>query len=344
MEQGTKTPKAARLPPEGSGETPTRTTLKVEELVTNAGTQVRAEINDYIVAEYVEALAEGARFPPVIVFRNEHGDVLADGFHRVRAYQEAERNEIEAEVYEGDRHDALWFALGANRAHGQRLNGEDKRRAIGIAYRTWPEVSQTRIAAQVGCSHQYVGKVRRQLATSCKLPDRVVGSDGRERPATRPSSKRQRANADDKAKAGTDTRHSNSGSKSGDPSDARTRATNPRGAAQSSPERRQQASEGGAGEETAGAGSTRGGNERSRTGVTARQSARDRSNRIVAVVADDAKNLTAQEDLIEWKALDRAQLPTWIEELEEGRRGLGRLIRRLRQEMDDGIPSTPIAD
>ena len=172
----TKSARTARLPPEESGQTPTRETVALEKLVTDAGTQVRAEISEYIVAEYVDALGEGARFPPVVVFRSKGADVLADGFHRVQAYQEAGRSEIEADIYQGDRDDALWFALGANRAHGQRLSGDDKRRAIEITYRTWPEVSQVRIAAQVGCSQQYVSRVRAQLTTSCMLPDRVVGS------------------------------------------------------------------------------------------------------------------------------------------------------------------------
>ena len=189
----TESAKTARLPPEESGQTPTRETLPLEKLVTDAGTQVRSEISEYIVAEYVDALGEGARFPPVVVFRGKDGDVLADGFHRVRAYQQAGRSEIEADVYQGDRDDALWFALGANRAHGQRLSGEDKRRAIEIAYKAWPEISQTRIAAHVGCAQPYVGRVRAQLKPRFQLPDRVVGRDGRERPATRPSTNRQPA-------------------------------------------------------------------------------------------------------------------------------------------------------
>ena len=130
--------------------------MALDKLVTDAGTQVRAEISEYIVGEYVDALGEGARFPPVVVFRGKGADVLADGFHRLRAYQQAGRSEIEADVYQGDRDDALWFALGANRAHGQRLSGEDKRRAIEIAYKAWPEISQRRIAAHVGCNQGYV--------------------------------------------------------------------------------------------------------------------------------------------------------------------------------------------
>ena len=69
------------------------------------------------------------------------------------------------------------------------------------------------------------------------------------------------------------------------------------------------------------------------TGVTARRSARNHSNRIVSVVADNAKNLTAQDDLIDFAALDREQLPQWIEDLEEACRLLRRFIRRLRKEV-----------
>ena len=70
-----------------------------------------------------------------------------------------------------------------------------------------------------------------------------------------------------------------------------------------------------------------------RTGVTAKQSARDRSNRIVSVVADKAVHLTAQNDLIDFSGLDREQLPQWIEELEEACRLLRGFIRRLRKEV-----------
>ena len=129
-DSGRKSAKTARLPPEQSGQTPARETVAIAKLLTDSGTQVRSEISEFIVTEYVEALGEGARFPPVVVFRADGPDVLADGFHRLRAYQQAGRDEIEADVYEGGPDEALWFALGANRAHGQRLNDGDKRWAI----------------------------------------------------------------------------------------------------------------------------------------------------------------------------------------------------------------------
>ena len=135
-----------RLPPDSAVGGPVREVLSLDRPVTDAGTQVRSAIDDDIVDEYVQALADGAQFPPVVVFRADGAEMLADGFHRVFAYRKAGRSEVPADVYHGTREDALWFALGANRAHGQRLTGADKRHAIELAYRAWPDLSQRRIA------------------------------------------------------------------------------------------------------------------------------------------------------------------------------------------------------
>ena len=333
-----KTAETARLPPEQSGRTPARETVAIAKLLTDSGTQVRSEISEFIVTEYVEALGEGARFPPVVVFRADGADVLADGFHRVRAYQEAGRDEIEADVYEGGQDEALWFALGANRAHGQRLSGEDKRRAVEIAYQAWPDVSQVRIAAQVGCTHQYVGKIRQQLAPSCMLPDRVVGRDGRERPATRPKQRRKSSKVDDGAAPATPTEQADTQTDFPEASNAQASAGRENKGAEPDPAPPEQAAVEPEAETSGRSDPPRADGDGSRTGVTPKRSARNHSNRIVEVVADNAKNLTAQEELIDFAALDRQQLPQWIKDLEEGSRLLQRFIRRLRKEVQRGVP------
>ena len=410
-----------RLPPDSAVGAPLREVVSLDSLVTDAGTQVRSDIDDAVVDEYVQALLDGAQFPPLVVFRVDGVHLLADGYHRVSAYRKAGRSETGADVYHGTREDALWFALGANRAHGQRLSGGDKRRAIELAYRAWPDLSQVRIAAQVGCAQQYVSEVRAQLTATCMLPDRVVGVDGRLRPATRPTSSSRRPSSlgsgagadfpppvagDGASVAGADSSPSvplavpsDPGKSSVPPSESsvpQCPATDVgRPPASSSPGSPPALS--GAGLATSRSAPDRsnasvpdvdsapsalralpdpGGNlvplsssespvsQRSATdvdrppassssgsppapsgaGVTASRSARDRSNRIVSVVAYDAKNLTAQEDLIDFALLDSAQLAGWIADLEEARRGLGRFIRRLRQEVADGSSSTPFED
>ena len=344
-----------RLPPDSAVGGPVREVLSLDRLVTDAGTQVRSAIDDDVVDEYVQALADGAEFPAVVVFRADGAEMLADGFHRVFAYRKAGRSEVPADVYHGTREDALWFALGANRAHGQRLTGADKRRAIELAYRAWPDLSQVRIAAQVGCAQQYVSRVRGQLTTSGKLPDRVVGVDGRRRAATRPASSSRPeaapssdAAADSPAPVAGDARSGLDvdsrpdcapcplvrlvGWPDGDPSlpplsESQVSQPPAPDVDRSEPSSSSDSAPAGPGER-----------------ANAIQSVRDRSNRIVSVVAYDAKNLTAQEDLIEFAALDHAQVPDWIADFEEARRGLGRFIRRLRQEIADGSSSTPVED
>ena len=328
-----------QLPPEKSGQIAGRETLPIEKLVTDGGTQVREELNDATISEYAEALEEGARFPPVVIFRAKGTDLLADGFHRVQAYRQAGRSEIEADVYQGGRDKALWFALGANRSHGQRLNGDDKRRAIEIAYRAWPDISQVRIAAQVGCTPPYVGQVRAQLETSFKLPDQVVGKDGRRRAATRPSRKKPSESTEESAGTAQD-QEPGSGTEPHEEAQEKTSAESPENSTETA------AADAGATPVTPATGTETepGRAERRETrpgaSITAGQTARDRSNRIVSVVAYDAKNLTAQEYLIDFTALDAEQVPKWIEDLEEARRMLGRFIRRLRQEVEDEVGST----
>ena len=309
-----------RLPPDSAVGGPVREVLSLDQLVTDAGTQVRSAIDDEVVDEYVQALADGAQFPPVVVFRADGAEMLADGYHRVFAYRKAGRSEIPADVYHGTREDALWFALGANRAHGQRLSGADKRRAIELAYRAWPDLSQVRIAAQVGCAQPYVGEVRAQLKATFKLPDRVVGVDGRLRAATRPaSSSRRKPSPCSDAAADSPAPIAGDGGSRLDV-DSLPSAGRPVASAVGDPSlvpsselpvSQPPVPDDDLSELSSSSGSSP---APSGNGLTASQSARDRSNRIVSVVAYDAKNLTAQEDLIEFAALDRAQsrigLPT----------------------------------
>ena len=166
-----------RVPPELSARVPVRETLSLDSLVLDAGTQVRAAINSKVVDDYVADLEQGDRFPPVVVFRGEGRDLLSDGFHRVHAYRKAGRSEIDADVRPRTFDDALWFALGANSRHGERLQRGDKRHAIELAYRAWPDASLRRIADHVGCVHQYVARVRAQRAHS-RFPGHALTPTG----------------------------------------------------------------------------------------------------------------------------------------------------------------------
>ena len=259
--------------------------LSVADIFLHAGTQVRGTIDPEIVEDYAERLQAGDRFPPITVFEDDEKSLfLADGFHRLAAHKLSKRSEIDACVKPGTREDALWFALGANRTHGQRLSRGDKRRAVELALTTWPDKSQRQIATQIGCSQQYVGSIRQERKD---LPERTIGSDGKSYPAQR--------NAPASADGG------DANDDGGQEPEAATGNPDP---------------------------PTRG-----EAGNRQRPSQGDqrRADQIVSVVSDQALNLTAQEELIHFEALDPEQLPTWIAELEEGRRRLSRFITRLKQ-------------
>jgi hypothetical protein len=168
-------------------------TIAVNHIVIDAGTQIRAAINEAVVTEYAERMTEGVVFPPIVVFSDgtcrEDGSLnyyLADGFHRTQAALRNQFRDIPADVRPGTKQDALWFALGANKTNGLHMTAGDKKHAISLAFLTWPERSMNEIAAQLGCSRKWVQDVRKELEQAgTRLSEHVVGKDGVVRPARR---------------------------------------------------------------------------------------------------------------------------------------------------------------
>ena len=125
--------------------------------------QPRCETDWGTVRDYAEAMREGAKFPPVIVISDGTRYWLADGFHRVHATRKAGLSEIEADVREGDRRDAVLFAMGANASHGKRRTNEDKRRAVRLLLNDpeWSQWSDREIARVCVVSNGFVSGLRK---------------------------------------------------------------------------------------------------------------------------------------------------------------------------------------
>lgn len=96
-------------------------------------TQPRQRINEDVVAEYAEALAGGAEFPPVVVFDDGADKWLADGFHRYHAHRKAGRERITADIQQGSREDAQWESYAANANHGLRRTNADIAKIVTLA-------------------------------------------------------------------------------------------------------------------------------------------------------------------------------------------------------------------
>lgn len=140
-------------------------TIELAKLTRDPELQCRAKgTNKATVADYAEAMREGAAFPPIVVFRDPKGPLLlADGWHRVEAAEQAGLLELPADIREGGRKEALLFGAGSNASHGLRRSNLDKRRAVELVLAACPRWSDRRIAEACGVGNKFVGDVRREV-------------------------------------------------------------------------------------------------------------------------------------------------------------------------------------
>jgi hypothetical protein len=141
--------------------------LRIDRLRLDGGTQPRAAIDESAVRDYADALGSEAAFPPVTVFHDGEAYWLADGFHRVHAHKMLDWLEIESDVRQGTRRDAVLFSVGANAVHGLRRTNADKRRAVEtlLGDPEWAGWSDRDVSRRCGVSHEFVRQQRPSLST-----------------------------------------------------------------------------------------------------------------------------------------------------------------------------------
>lgn len=157
--------------------------LQTELIKTDGGTQPRAQMDFITISEYVEAMSEGATFPPITVFYDGTDYWLADGFHRLKATAQRGAATIEADVRQGTRRDAILYSVGANAQHGLKRSQVDKRRAVEtlLTDSEWTAWADREIARQTQTSHPFVAKIRSELELAGKITSQIArtGADGR---------------------------------------------------------------------------------------------------------------------------------------------------------------------
>ena len=143
--------------------------VTIDRIVLDAGTQMREQVNETVIADYIEALDA---LPPIRVMRvGKSRLVLVDGFHRLYAHKRSGRDSIAVEVIgQGTIEDAQYEAARSNAKHGLRRSNADKRLAVLAVLGLKPHLSDREIASHVGVSHPLVGTVRREIAD--EVPER----------------------------------------------------------------------------------------------------------------------------------------------------------------------------
>jgi len=139
--------------------------LKLTDVKLDSGLQARAALSETVVQEYTEVVREGGKMPPVTVFHDGTEYHLADGWHRYFAHKGAGFAEIDADIKEGTRRDAILYSVSANDKHGLRRSNADKRKAVLVLLEDfeWSEWNDVKIATQCGVSSMFVGKLRKEI-------------------------------------------------------------------------------------------------------------------------------------------------------------------------------------
>jgi transposase-like protein len=158
--------------------------LPIKDIQTDGGTQPRALLDFEAIDDYTDAMAAGAKFPPVTVFYDGERYWLADGFHRVRAAYAADCESIECDVRQGTLEDAQWFSFSANSSNGLRRTNDDKQRAVkaALAHQRATGLSDNEIARHCGVSVPTVAAWREKLGLSIKtlkIGTRTVTRNGK---------------------------------------------------------------------------------------------------------------------------------------------------------------------
>jgi hypothetical protein len=107
-------------------------------------------------------LLEEVKLPPVTAFHDGTDYWLADGFHRYHATKQICRDEIDAEIKQGTRRDAVLYSVGANATHGLRRTNADKRRAVETLLNDeeWARWSNRAISRRAGVDEGFVRKLK----------------------------------------------------------------------------------------------------------------------------------------------------------------------------------------
>jgi vacuolar-type H+-ATPase subunit I/STV1 len=134
---------------------------------------------------------EDVEFPPVVVFNDGANYWLVDGFHRWHANKKAGFLDIECEIHDGTRRDAVLWSVGANASHGLRRTNDDKRKAVLTLLEDleWSEWSDSEIGRRCNVSHTFVSRIKKSmgLEQAEKKYTTKHGTTAKMKPANKPS-------------------------------------------------------------------------------------------------------------------------------------------------------------
>lgn len=147
--------------------------MKLSQITLDPNLMMRVALNQDIVDEYAQAMLDGDKFPPIIIFNDGDKNYLVDGFKRYYAHKKNGLEIIDADVQMGTYDDAFDYAfINANRKNGDHYTPEDKRFQLRIAMDKprYANKSDRELSRILKVSNTFVSKFRKAAG---KQPDRM---------------------------------------------------------------------------------------------------------------------------------------------------------------------------
>ena len=180
--------------------------VPIKSLTADLSLQIRGGINPKKVQAYQQIIREQELMDAVDAFYEEPISdktkfLLADGFHRVMAYEGVGTEKIPCRLHVGTHADALRFTLKENGHHGAQLTSAEKRSACekAVLDADVSALTDKQISGMIGCSPTLVGQVRRgesKQETSKKRTSRTTVKQATESPAPKSAAGESRKASD----------------------------------------------------------------------------------------------------------------------------------------------------
>lgn len=158
--------------------------VRISDLIVSDDYQIRDSLDEVLIEDLRAALSAGTLLTEVICFRCGDDLILVDGFHRVEAAKRIGLVDLMAQIKNGTTDDALRFVTSKshpNNRHGNKYTPAERRAAVRLSLRKWPEMGDSWHGDHCSMDHKTVTEIREDAERTLGIPkvEVTVGKDGK---------------------------------------------------------------------------------------------------------------------------------------------------------------------
>jgi hypothetical protein len=143
--------------------------MRLGDLILDERCQMRVAFSEEHAQRLADHLEDGGTLPPLVAFRPfpERGGpaILADGWHRRRAWELRRARYVEVNVLRGGMREAIFYAAGCNAKSPLSPSAEDRKKAALslLEDHEWCRMSARAIYRHTGCNRDTIAQLREAL-------------------------------------------------------------------------------------------------------------------------------------------------------------------------------------